>query len=226
MNSTDVDPRRLVVRLAVAVMTADGRITAAERDVVTALEGIGLGPLSDLIDDEIQRAIRQPPDLVAACDQLADISPEAALVIMAVLCEIAASDRSVTARELATLSSIAAQLGLRADDLEHLLGSAMAAYDAPLVAEPVVPPSDVSGVSGTADVARDPGLERALCVLGLSSNADRARVDAAYLDLVTRYNPTKVIDLGVEFVALAIRKLAMITEAFEYVRDAGSEERA
>jgi len=143
-----------------------------------------------------------------------------------VLCEIAASDRSVTARELATLSSIAAQLGLRADDLEHLLGSAMAAYDAPLVAEPVVPPSDVSGVSGTADVARDPGLERALCVLGLSSNADRARVDAAYLDLVTRYNPTKVIDLGVEFVALAIRKLAMITEAFEYVRDAGSEERA
>jgi DnaJ-domain-containing protein 1 len=66
----------------------------------------------------------------------------------------------------------------------------------------------------------NPDIERAYRVLGIDAGASRARLEAAYLQLVERYNPAKVEDLGTEFTSLAVRKLAEVTAAFETVREA------
>lgn len=228
MDGDDLDPRRLIVRLAVAVLTADGRIAPGERDALAGLDNIGLGRLSDLVDDEVQRATRQPIDLVATCQPLVDAGPEVATVIASVLCDIAASDREVTAREVTTLSTVATLLGLSSGEIEGLLRAAMSAYGAQLVSEPEPTTVPVRAASSTtavpinpaAAITRDPSLEQALKILGLTESADGRSIDAAYLDLIARYNPAKVADLGAEFAALAVRKLAVVTDAFQYARDA------
>jgi len=224
MEGVDLDPRRLIVRLAVAVMTADGRITPSERDALSRFDDIGLGRLSDLVDEEVQRAAHEPIDLVATCEPLIDASPEVATIITSVLCDIAASDRAVTASEVTTLSAVATLLGLSEAEIERLLRTAMSAYDATLVREPeplLTPAPPATSAEPKPSVApRDPGLEQALRTLGLTAGADARSLAAAYLDLVARYNPAKVAELGAEFAALAVKKLGMFTDAFEYARDA------
>jgi DnaJ-domain-containing protein 1 len=42
-------------------------------------------------------------------------------------------------------------------------------------------------------------------------------IEAAYRRLVERYNPAKVAALGGDFAALAVRKLAGITDAYDTV---------
>lgn len=228
MERDDLDAPHLIVRLAVAVMTADGQITSTERETLDeGLDELGLGRLSEFVEAEVQRAVHEPIDVVSTCKPLANAGPEAAEVILALLCEVAASDRSVTTAEVATLSSVATLLGLSDGDTARILRAAMEAYGAGLSLEqeeslaspqPVISPLPGNGVPVPADrVTRDPGLEQALRLLGLSAGADRRSVDSAYLDLVARYNPTKLVDLGADFVALAVRKLTAITDAFEYV---------
>ena len=63
-------------------------------------------------------------------------------------------------------------------------------------------------------------LQNAYRVLGIDADASRAHLDAAYLGLVERYNPANVALLGAEFAALAVRKLAAVTAAFETVLNA------
>jgi len=229
------DPRRLIARLAVAVMVADGRITTPEFDALGRLDELGLGPLSDLAKEEIRSAVTRPIDLRATCDGLARATPEAAAVILSVLAEIAASDGAVSPAELDTLRSVAAALGLNAAETAHIVTAAMAEYGATLGTETAAPSETQPGsmrrepVSVTRDPDEDaappPGaqhaeLQRAYSVLGIDAATSRARLDAAYLALVERYDPAKVADLGADFVALAVRKLAEVTAAFETAVDA------
>jgi len=62
-----------------------------------------------------------------------------------------------------------------------------------------------------ADVAP---LANAYALLGLEPGASPAAVEAAYRAVIERYQPSKVIDLGVEFAVLAVRRLAAATAAF------------
>lgn len=231
----DADPRRLIARLAVAVMVADGRITPSEYEALEGLDSLGLGPLSDLAEEEIRNATHQPIDLRATCEGLASATPQAAAVILSVLAEVAASDRSVSRAELETLRSVATLLGLNTAQAAHILTAAMTEYGATLAAD-----DDTS--SGDAPVAarrqrvrvvrrtdseliaappiEDAALQSAYRVLGIDASASRAHIDAAYLGLVERYNPANVAVLGAEFAALAVRKLAAVTAAFETVLSA------
>jgi uncharacterized tellurite resistance protein B-like protein len=234
----DADPRRLIARLAVAVMVADGQITPSEYEALERLDGLGLGPLSDLAEDEIRNATRQPIDLRATCEGLAQATPEAAAVIMSVLAEIAASDRSVSRAELETLHTVAQLLGLNATDAAHILSAAMGEYGATLgdddgVRPAGLPPSRPERVAVSRNkegeaAAAAPATERAelqhaFRVLGIDAVTSRADLDAAYLSLVERYNPVKVAGLGAEFAALAVRKLVEATAAFEAVLEARLE---
>jgi uncharacterized tellurite resistance protein B-like protein len=232
----DADPRRLIARLAVAVMVADGRITPSEYDALERLDGLGLGPLSDLAEDEIRMATRQPIDLRAACEGLAQATPQAAAVILSVLAEIAASDGSVSSAEVNTLHTVATLLGLNAAETAHILSAAMTEYEATMAADSTAPSggaakqtrervvvvrqTDEPPVAAGVDQSE---LQRACCVLGIDAGASRAHLDATYLALVERYNPAKVADLGAEFAALAVRRLAEVTAAFETVLDARLE---
>ena len=226
----DDDPRRLIARLAVAVMVADGQITPAEYGALERLDALGLGPLSDLAEDEIRSAVREPIDLCATCEGLAQATPEAAAVILSVLAEIAASDRSVSAAELYTLRTVAGLLGLDTSEATHILSAAMGEYGATLSADALESSAAQSpraervtvvrrrgGEARETPPAEDGEVQRACQILGIDTAASRAHVDAAYLSLVERYNPAKVAGLGAEFAALAVRRLGEATAAFEAV---------
>ena len=232
----DADPRRLIARLAVAVMVADGRITPSEYEALERLDGLGLGPLSDLAEDEIRMATRQPIDLRAACEGLAQATPQAAAVILSVLAEIAASDGSVSSAEVNILHTVATLLGLNPAETAHILSAAMTDYEATMAADGAAPSAGapkqtrervvVVRQTDEPPVAAGVGqseLQRACCVLGIDPGASRAHLDATYLALVERYNPAKVADLGAEFAALAVRRLAEVTAAFDTVLDARLE---
>lgn len=229
----DADPRRLIARLAVAVMVADGQITPSEYEALEGLDALGLGPMSDLAADEIRNATRQPIDLRATCEGLAQATPEAAALIMCVLAEIAASDRTVSHAELETLHTVAGLLGLNPTEAAHILGAAMNEYGATLGTEDGESPGGLTHsrrepvtvirMRGEEAPAADPpatggaALQHAYRVLGIDAAASRSHLDAAYLGLVERYNPVKVAGLGAEFAALAVRKLVEATAAFETV---------
>jgi len=66
----------------------------------------------------------------------------------------------------------------------------------------------------------DGELGQAYRLLGVEPGARPEEVDAAYAALLARYDPLKVIELGPEFAVLAVRKLRVVTHAFEVVRGA------
>jgi len=230
----DADPRRLIARLAVAVMVADGRITPSEYEALEHLDSLGLGPLSEFAEDEIRRAAHYPIDLRATCAGLARATPQAAAVILSVLAEIAASDRCVSSPELETIRSVATLLGLSSVQTAHILTAAMTEYGATLADVAAEPGAAATGArrervavirskdpEPTAVLAAEPAaLQDAYRLLGVGADTSRAHLDTAYLGLVERYNPANVAVLGAEFAALAVRKLVAVTTAFETVINA------
>ncbi len=222
MTYTDSDPRRMIARLAVAVLVADGRITNDELDALECLDGLGLGPISDRAEGEIQRARREVIDVAAACAPLAGASAQAVETIMATLTELAASDGRISAAEVQVLERVAECLLFKPEQLVRLL-EAVTAHPGvhiehsiqPLRREPTAPPP-TTGSSAPAP-PREPRLstESAFKMLGLAPGSSRAQIDAAYLELVDRYQPGHVLNLGPEFVVLAVRKLGKATIAYE-----------
>ena len=225
------DPRRLIARLAVAVMTADGRITPSERAALEKLDELGIGSVSQFADDEIHRALAEPIDLPATCDGLVRAGPDAGAVILAALADIATSDQSLAPAEIDMFDTIASLLCVDRSDARAILVAAAEANDAVLARGRndelqelhAFRPTSVAPSSG--DTCRvSPDIVHAYHLLGLDVDADRGRIDAAYLSLIERYSPLKVAALGSEFAALAVRKLAAITEAFEVVRGVARRE--
>ncbi len=71
----DSDPRRLIARLAVAVMVADGRVTAPECDALEGSDDLGLGPLPDSSQTEIGAAAAGEPERVTVIHHPAEQAP-------------------------------------------------------------------------------------------------------------------------------------------------------
>jgi hypothetical protein len=63
----EIDPRRLIAQLAVAVIAADGRIVADEVTALARPDNLGLGRLSELVEEEMRSAVQRPIDVRAAC---------------------------------------------------------------------------------------------------------------------------------------------------------------
>jgi DnaJ-domain-containing protein 1 len=241
MTPTSEDFRRLITRLAVAVMAADGRITQSELDALSSLDRLGLGRLSSLAREEIERAVEIPIDVRETCTHLASLSPEAGTVILVALASIASSDRVMAPEEGAMLRTIARLLGLDPTVARQILASATAVCSgAPgEVAVDDVPPArpaaraeagaaaperlaPSSAPPGTSEAVPPVGAARAWAneVLGIEDGATLAQVNAAYLRLVEHYNPAKITDLGPEFARLAVHRLADVTAAYEAVMEA------
>lgn len=256
------DPRSIVARLAVAVMASDGRITTTEMEVVSHLDSLGLGDLSDPVRAELQRAMHEPIDPVAVCSELTPLSREAAATIVAALAEIALADRVLSRRESQVLFLIARALGLDDSETEHLVRGSLVAHGAVLrpdadqpasaatqppqppdaaapeptpAAEPAPPPRRATPPppatprpTARPEAPQQPeqlhvrerqpdglDLDRARDTLGVGPHATRDEVDAAYLRLVSFYDPAKVMDLGPEFVVLSVRRLGQATTAYQ-----------
>ena len=224
------DPRRAVARLAVAVMAADGRITSPEIAALERLDGLGLGSLGQLIEEELERATHEAIDVRSACAALAGASREAAHTLLAVLADIATCDRVLAGRERETYDGIARLLGVPERESAHILA---AAAERPGAGTPVAPAgrreTAAPGVAaeGMAAAPRRPAaggadgedaaalLARAQRVLGVGPEASREEIDAAYVAAASRYNPVAVSAMGADFVALAVRRLADATAAWE-----------
>jgi DnaJ-domain-containing protein 1 len=211
----EIDPRRLVAQLAVAVTVADGRVTAGEMEELRLLDCLGLGRLSGLVEEEMRSAVHRPIDVRAACGLLREQLPDAAPTILGTLAAIAASDQDVSEPELKLLAEVASELGLAPAEAERILGAVFRSAPPETAREPAALPPQPA-----AHVPVDPGLGRALLVLGLDTLTGRADLDVSYRRLIERYDPAKVIELGPDFAALAVRKLAEVTDAYQIVVDA------
>lgn len=216
------DGRRMIARLAVATMLADGRVTGREVAALGVLDELGLGRFEPLVREELERSETQAIDLAETCVPLRGISADAAALIVGSLVEVAAADRQVSDAERRTLQTIAAHLGVPVQRTQRLIEAA-AARRSP--ASPFTPQPDAESERPAPDapprLAVEPGLPReglqAFARLGLEPTRDRARVDAAYLGLVDRFDPARVANLGPEFVVLAVRKLDEVTAAYESI---------
>lgn len=262
-------------------MAADGRITTGEMEVLSHLEGLGLGDLTGPVREQLQLAMREPIDPVQVCGELTPLSREAAATIVAALAEIALADRVLSRRESQILFLIARALGLDDASTEHLVRGSLVAHgaevradaddttaqraphdadiehraagappprgpaapqppraavppprppEAPRPPEPAAaaPPSLTPRATSAPSVPRTPDvlhvrerpadgldLDRARSLLGVGPHATRDDVDAAFLRLVAFYDPAKVMDLGPEFVVLAVRRLGQATTAYQ-----------
>ncbi|MFN8545834.1 MAG: TerB family tellurite resistance protein [Candidatus Binatia bacterium] len=219
--------QRLIARLAVAMMAADGRVTPVEVEALGRLEAVGVGPIARLAAEELERAAREPIDLRATVEGLGRVGADAAAVLLGAIAEIAAADRIVAPRELEVFDAIAACLGIASGDAREILAAASAAHSgtagdrtaapfrSPVGAEP--PPAAEPAPAAPAPPGPDEALVRALRRLGLDHPPTRATLDESYLHLVKRFDPARMIELGPEFVTLAVRRLATITRAYETV---------
>jgi len=107
-----MDVRRLVAELALGVLTANGRVSHAERRSLEGLDRLGFGSVSDLCEVELRRAATRSPRWEAACAKLAFLDAELRAAIVKALAEIAASDDQICTREIETVDRIAVLLGL------------------------------------------------------------------------------------------------------------------
>lgn len=203
--------RGAIARLVTAMMIADRRLSTNELDEATRLDGIGLGPLSPLVRDELQRATRMPIEIDEACASLSGTGPALIGTVLSVLAGVAASDGTIDADEVRLFAAIASRLGAGMRDIHDYLPS----DDAPREVE-----STTSAMPDVSRAAPDDEGTKALHALGLGETATRAQIDAAYLGAVERYDPAKVVPLGPEFVLLAVQKLAALSELYEIARDA------
>lgn len=204
MSDERNDLRRLIARLALAVMAADGRVTRAELDALSRFDALGLGPLEDVAREEIERALQKPIDVAETCIALPPLTHQAADLLLGALADLAASDGLLSPREREMFHLVAGHLGLDAAAAARVLERALAARK-PIASAPAAGDGDERRVE----------VRRALAVLGLEPGAVLGRIDEAFLECVQRYDPAKVGELGPEFAALAVRRLAAITDAYE-----------
>jgi len=218
--------RRLIVRLAVAVMAADHRIRGSELRSLEYLDALGLGPVSHLAEEELERALVRPIDLRETCEAIVTRSRTACVLVLTALAGIAASDGEVSTEERAVLGTIAAFLGIASDEALHIIGAAALSAQRPEAGTKIEPLAPLSTPRHATAPPLGPGLDRACALLGVPATASRAELDAAYLRLAERFDPTEQIPFGADFVALAAHKLGEITEAFRALRDTLDERSA
>jgi hypothetical protein len=202
-------PRVAIARLVAAMMVADRRLTTEEIDEARRLDHIGLGPLSPIVNDELQRATRRPIDVGDACRALSGTGSGLIGTVLSVLADVAASDGAVDDDERRMFATIANRLGARMAEIQD--------YLEPAEPRGAVETAAPAAAAGRGVVQGDDGAET-LRAFGLGTTASPADVDAAYLRLVEQYDPVKVAPLGADFVVLAVRKLAALTELYEVAR--------
>jgi hypothetical protein len=203
--------RPAISRLVAAMMVADRRLTMEEIDAGNRLDRIGLGPLSPLVHEELQRATRMPIDLDEPCAALRGAGSAVIGTVLAALAGVAISDGTIDDDESRVFGAIAARLGAGTRGIADHVGDDVRGDG--------VAPAPPAGPGVRTSVASD-DRAKALGALGLGAAANPAEVDAAYLRLVAHYDPARVVALGADFVVLAVRKLAALTELYEVARDA------
>src|SRR5688572_28990508 len=86
--------RRSITRLAAAVTSSNPG--AASTDSLAMLDGLGFGNLSSAIGEDCRSQDDEPTNVQAECNTIRPFGPAVTLPVLAVLAEVATSDRCVT----------------------------------------------------------------------------------------------------------------------------------
>lgn len=148
------------------------------------------GPIASLLMDVLPSQPEDTVDLSNACATLRGLGPEPVRVLATALAEIAVVDGSPTAEMRATFTSVTRALDVPAAEGRMLLEQAIAARLTAFSAEP-----PAMAAAGRA--------------------ASREALDLAYLQEVVRFDPVAMAQLGPEFAALAVHRLADVTLLYE-----------
>jgi DnaJ-domain-containing protein 1 len=206
---------RLIARLAAAVIAADHRITSSELASSERLDRLNLGALGGILRDEIERAVHAPIDVAATCAALPRLGDDGAALVLTALADLVASDRVVALRERDVFFTIARDLGVAPAQAARILDAAISPDGRP---ETVPTPS----FEGRPEAAPFSG-HGAFLVLGLEPGASRSRIETTYREALEHYDPLRMArELGPDFAALAVRRLAKITDAYEAALDTRS----
>jgi uncharacterized tellurite resistance protein B-like protein len=200
---------RLIMRLAVAVMKSDGSVVPKEIEALRHLDRLGLGRISDLVLEEMQRAAREPIDLAETCARIKATAPRGGEVILAALATIASSDQDVPVRELWSLRQIARHLALPEDIANDALDPALQLYRAQERLQS--PRTEVAS-------RHEP--------IFACEGASREQILAAYRAILERNDPITAFAIAPELGASAVRHLAVATMAFEAALAALDEDRS
>lgn len=117
----DNDVRRLIARLAVAMVGVDGHVTSEELTALEEIDRLGLGRLSPMAREELSRATAEPVDVRAVCEELAFLGVPTLRIVLTILAHVAASDAAPTPLEVGLFRTIAAGLGVPAEDATRIL---------------------------------------------------------------------------------------------------------
>ena len=193
-----------VARVIVPVMIADGRITPDELDVVSRLDLAGLGPLSYRVKGILEGVTGAPLDVAGACRTIRAGGRTVVGAVLSMLARVLGADGVQSPLGLDRFLAIAQELGVDVSKARR--------YLRPVRHEPLAMPP----------ARRTPpeAVVVALRQLGLPVDATLAEVDAAYLQLVDRYDPGRLAPMGADFVRLAVLELAALTESYERARAA------
>jgi hypothetical protein len=184
-------------------------VRSQELVALTEIDLLGLGHLSDIAKEEMLAAVDEPIDLGGTCAGLVRSGPETGAMILTLLSRIAASDGSVSPGEREVFGTIAR--GLEVPDRTRRTSSTPRSR----------PHRGTRHHSRRHLTDRRPHRRRArgaaasVPAARIEKGASREQLEAAYLAAVERYDPTKMLPFGSDFVRLSVRKLAEITEAFE-----------
>ena len=174
-------------------------------------------------------------------------APSLTPLIFRVITDVVASDRFVSAAEANYLSSMSKKLELSIESARSIFKQAMAdrrgrlevspssidemlhphlkellSFDG---AESLVGPVEHDSVeekaikameSGKEDISLD-DVERAMTVLGLSTNATLGDAEKVWMDTIDTLNLPKMANLGETFVSAAISRISRINEAYKTI---------
>ena len=190
------DVQRLTARLAVAVMTGDGVVDVPELEALAHLDYLGFGRISNLVREEMQRALREPIDLEETCARFHAALPHSGPAVLAALAAISASNLAVPMKELWALRTISRLLAVPDDVADQAFSPALEIVEA------------AEHRARSSKVAPTTHRERL------------EQLVEAYRRVIERFDPEKVRVLGPEFVALAVRQLSRASAEFEARMDA------
>lgn len=190
----------LLVRLAVHVIQADGRVEAVEIATLKNFCHVQLNfPPSALVwvEDLIRRELERSHPLEELVAELKRIdSPDLGVIVLDVLYQIAHSDFDFHAKEEAILVQIAQLWGLSEEDQRTIKNR----Y------------ANKASRQNTSN-------EDAYQVLGVSPTATQDEIKQAYRRLVKQFHPDVVAHLGDDFKKLAEQKMKAITDAYQRLNE-------
>ncbi len=118
MNQMYEDLSIIQIKVLSLIAWADGKITEEEEEFYNDI--LQISPCSDETKKDLQKWIKQCPDLDEVLDSLTEVSKEIVVSVLRNAYAIAASDNDVSPEEIEIIDKIALKLGVNENHIKAL----------------------------------------------------------------------------------------------------------